>query len=39
MLQLTNKATLEEQECRVIDIGPVTPIGKKLGIEFTKSGA
>lgn len=36
VLLLTNKATLEEQECRVIDIGPVTPIGKKLGIEFTK---
>lgn len=35
-LRITNKATLEEQECRVINIGPVTPIGTKIGIEFTK---
>lgn len=35
VLMVTNKATLEEQECRVVNIGPVTPIGKKLGIEFT----
>jgi hypothetical protein len=35
-LRVTNKATLEEQECRVINIGPVTPIGTKIGIAFTK---
>jgi hypothetical protein len=34
VLRLTNKATLEAQECRVINVGPVTAIGTKIGIEF-----
>ena len=34
-LRVTNKATLEHQECRVVNVGPVTPIGQKIGIEFT----
>ena len=33
--RVTNKATLEQQECRVVNIGPITPIGHKIGIEFT----
>jgi len=33
-LVITNKATLEQQECQVVNIGPVTPIGTKIGIEF-----
>jgi hypothetical protein len=33
-LLITNKATLEQQECQVVNIGPVTPIGTKIGIEF-----
>jgi hypothetical protein len=34
-LKVTNKATLEHQECHVVNVGPVTPIGTKVGIQFT----
>jgi hypothetical protein len=33
-LLLTNKSTLEGQECRVVNVGPVTPLGAKVGVEF-----
>jgi len=31
-----NKATTEEQESRVVYIGPNAPHGRKIGVEFTQ---
>lgn len=36
VLILINKSTREQQECRVVYIGPSAPNGKKIGVEFTQ---
>ncbi len=36
LVTLQNKATAEERESRVVYVGPTTPNGRKIGVEFTQ---
>ena len=36
LLTVQNKCTLEERESRVVYVGPTTPHGRKIGVEFTQ---
>jgi hypothetical protein len=37
LLIVLNKATTQEQEARVVYIGPNAPHGRKIGVEFTEA--